>query len=46
VLGVGVLGDLPENFFFTIAAGDEITVRADISTTDGLGHGTSLWREV
>jgi hypothetical protein len=44
MIGARVLGDLSENFFFVIAAGDKITVRADVSATHSLGHGTSLWR--
>src|ERR1700757_5304379 len=44
VLGSRVLGHLSEDFFFTVAAGDKITVRADVSATHGLCHGTSLWR--
>jgi hypothetical protein len=41
VVGPRVLGDDHENFRFTVAAGNKIAVRADVSTTHGFWHRTS-----
>jgi hypothetical protein len=46
VSGARMFGDLSKNVLFTVAAGNKITVRADVSATHSFWHGTSFWREV